>query len=182
LNFDPYIIRHVSIDDLDGYYNLIDKNRKRLEAFFAGLVAITGNLESTKAHLEDVLAKHEKKHFYSFIVIDSTNNRIIGSIQLKSIDWNIPKAEVGYYIDSDYEGKGITSTAVSKVIAYGFDELKMNKLFLRANSENKGSVRVAEKNGFRVEGVLRKDYKSTDGTLVDLVYYGLLRDDVRKPE
>jgi RimJ/RimL family protein N-acetyltransferase len=53
--------------------------------------------------------------------------------------------------------------------------LKLNKLYLRVSGDNKASQRVAEKNGFRTEGTLRSDFKTSDGKLIDLIYYGLLR-------
>jgi ribosomal-protein-alanine N-acetyltransferase len=34
---------------------------------------------------------------------------------------------------------------------------------------------VAEKNGFILEGIIRSDYKTTSGVVVDLMYYGLLK-------
>ncbi|MFI5171990.1 MAG: GNAT family N-acetyltransferase [Chitinophagales bacterium] len=174
MEFENYFIRLVHQSDLHDYFNLIDRNRKRLETFFAGTVALTKNIEATKIHLDDIISKQTIGNFYSFVVIEKNSGNIIGSIQIKSLDWNIPKGEIGYYIDEAYEGKGITTKAVAKIIEYGFQNLKLAKLFLRANSENKGSVKVAEKNGFEVEGKLRKDYKTTSGVLVDLTYYGLL--------
>jgi ribosomal-protein-serine acetyltransferase len=95
-------------------------------------------------------------------------------MDIKSIDWNIPKAELGFFIDENYEGKGIISIAVSKVVEHCFETLKMKKLFLRTHEKNIGSRKVAEKNGFTVEGIIRSDYKTTRGVIVDLMYYGLL--------
>jgi RimJ/RimL family protein N-acetyltransferase len=51
----------------------------------------------------------------------------------------------------------------------------MKKLFLRTHEKNIASRRVAEKNGFVMEGIIRNDYKTTSGVVVDLMYYGLLK-------
>ncbi|MFT5779805.1 MAG: ribosomal-protein-serine acetyltransferase [Crocinitomicaceae bacterium] len=35
--------------------------------------------------------------------------------------------------------------------------------------------KLAESCGFEIEGTIRKDYKTTSGELIDLIYYGLLK-------
>jgi RimJ/RimL family protein N-acetyltransferase len=175
--FDDYTVRLVTINDLQDYFALIDRNRRRLEDFFAGTVAITKTVESTKLHLEEVIRKNEDRQLFNFVIADDSTGRIIGSVQVKSIDWNIPKAELGYYIDEGYEGRGVITRATSLIIDYCFLELNMNKLFIRTHEANLPSRKVAEKNGFRLEGTIRQDYKTTSGRLVDLMYYGLLKEE-----
>lgn len=172
--FDNYTLRILREDDLEGYFQLIDHNRLRLEDFFAGTVAMTKTIEDTEKHIADAISKYEKKNYFPFVITDAATGKIIGSIQVKSIDWNIPKAELGYYIDAEYGGKGIISKAASLVISFCFHELKINKLYIRTYEGNIPSRRVAEKNGFLLEGFIRCDYKTSGGTLVDLMYFGLL--------
>ncbi len=175
--FDHYLLRQLQVQDLENYFSLIERNRKRLEDFFAGTVAITRTLEDTRIHLEDVISKAAKKQYCPFIVEDEHTGRIISSIQVKNFDWNVPKAELGYYIDEAYEGKGIVTKATALIIGYCFRELDLAKLFIRTHEANAGSRKVAEKNGFKLEGTIRKDYKTTSGRFVDLMYYGLLKEE-----
>lgn len=180
MKFDIYTIRPVRLDDLPDYFNLIEANRKRLEDFFAGTVAITKDLEQTKTHLTDIVAKMEKRNYFSFVVVDDVSEKLVASIQVKSVDWSIPKAELGYYIDEKYEGKGIVTRATSLIIDHCFSELKLDKLYIRTHEGNISSRKVAEKNGFLLEGTIRKDYRTTKGELVDLMYYGLTGDEYRE--
>src|SRR5688500_5709024 len=133
LHSDQFTIRPVTIDDLPQYYNLIEQNRKRLEDFFAGTVAITQSLKDTEKHLEDVVGKFEKNDYFPLVVIDKDSGNIIGSIQIKSIDWNVGKGELGYYIDEKFEGKGIVAKAIAMVIDHGFDQLGFNKFYIRTD-------------------------------------------------
>lgn len=177
MQFEHYLIRVVNMDDLQDYYELIAGNRKRLEDFFAGTVAITQNLADTRTHLLDVTGKWAEQSYYPFVVADTDTGRLIASIQVKNMDKSIPKAELGYYIDTAYEGKGIITKAMQLVIAYCFDELKLAKLLIRTYEGNIGSRRIAEKNGFKLEGIIRRDYKTTGGMVVDSMYYGLINDE-----
>ena len=177
MKFDNYLLRPIEKKDVQGYFELIDNNRKRLEDFFAGTVAKNRSLEDTRIFVPEVIQKAAGRTYFSFVIIDTITNTIVGYTDIKNIDWNIPKAEIGYFIDKDYESKGIISKAVTKIIEYCFNELKLRKIFLRTHESNIGSIRIAEKHGFQQEGIIRSDYKTTSGKIIDVIYYGLLKKD-----
>lgn len=176
-SFDTYQIRLLRDNDVPGYFNMVDKNRKRLEDFFAGTVSRTKTLNDTRNFVHESLQKLKDKKYMPFVVIDSSSGNMIGYIDIKNIDWTIPKAELGCFIDETYAGKGISTKGLKLVIDYLFKELKFNKLYLRTHHANTGSRKIAEKNGFTLEGTIRMDYKTTKGELVDLMYYGRLATD-----
>ncbi len=175
MQFEHYTIRLLTTADLDDYYNLVEKNRKRLENFFTGTVSRTTTKEDTQTFLAEITQKAKDRTYFPYLLIDDHNGRIAGFLDVKNIDWSIPKAELGCYIDEEYAGKGIGATAFDKFCAFCFEEYGFEKLFLRTHETNTAARRGAEKCGFEVEGVLRKDYKTTTGELVDLIYYGRLR-------
>ena len=47
--------------------------------------------------------------------------------------------------------------------------------FLRIDPQNIASIRVGEKNGFEREGVLKRDFRTTDGTLLDVLVLGRVK-------
>jgi RimJ/RimL family protein N-acetyltransferase len=173
MQFEGFHIRQLTDADAENYFSLVDRNRKRLEDFFAGTVARNKTIQDTRIFISDITEKAAKKIYFPFVIIDAAQN-LVGYVDVKSIDWNIPKAELGFFIDAGYEGKGIISRAVAKIVEHCFETLKMKKLFLRTHEKNTGSRRVAEKNGFILEGIIKSDYKTTSGVIVDLMYYGLL--------
>lgn len=175
MTFDRYHIRLLHSADAENYFALIDRNRKRLEDFFAGTVSKNKTISDTQTFIADVTEKATKKIYFPFVIVDTAIQKPVGYTDIKSIDWNIPKAEMGFFIDENYEGKGIVSKAVSKIIEHCFETLQMKKLFLRTHEKNIASRKVAEKNGFTVEGIIKCDYKTTSGVMVDLMYYGLLK-------
>lgn len=174
--FGNYRLQLLKVEDALPFYQLIQKNYERLLTFFPLTAKQGQSLDSTKAMVKERIAKAEKKEFISFMIFKRDDNTLLGCIFMKDIDWNIPKAEIGYFIDRDYEGKGIVSGALRTIVHYCFNELNLEKVFVRVSPENIGSRKVAEKIGFELEGVLRRDFKSGDGTLYDVRYYGLLND------
>ena len=100
INFEHYSIKILGAGDVEIFFGLIDRNRARLEAFFAGTVARTRTTEDTKAYLAEILVKIENKTYLPFIIQDNATGSYVGFVDIKNIDWNIPKGELGFFIDS----------------------------------------------------------------------------------
>ena len=177
MTFNNFIIRPIRNEDSLNYHSLIDQNKERLSKYFPKTLNANKDLESTTAHVVERIRLTEKKEFFTFVIFDNLSNKIVGTIFLKELDWNIPKGEIGFFIEQNYEGKGIITKSVSLVINHCFDTLDLNKVYMRIAEDNISSKRVAEKNDFKVEGVLRKDFKTSEGELIDVVYYGLLKNE-----
>ncbi|WP_282089224.1 GNAT family N-acetyltransferase [Aquimarina algiphila] len=175
IKFENYIIRPLENNDLAPYFDLVERNRKRLEDFFTGTTSMTNSKEDTEVFLAEMIKRREAKTYFPFVLVDSETQNFIGFFDLKNVDWSIPKAEMGCYTDKDFAGKGITSKAMGYFVTYCFKEFGFKKIFLRTHESNKAMQIIAEKCGFEKEGVLRMDYKTTSGELIDLIYYGKLK-------
>jgi len=177
MTFDDYIIRPLTSDDLLAYYELVETNRPRLADFFAGTVTRTQTLSDTKRFLDEIEQRKLAKTYMPYVIAERSSGRFAGYLDLKNIDWSIPKSEMGCYVDETVAGKGLASKAFSIFCNFCFEELRFEKLFLRTHESNTAAIKLAEKNGFIREGLIRCDYRTTSGKLVDLLYYGKLRDE-----
>lgn len=100
----------------------------------------------------------------------------VGLIGLLNIDRVNRKAE--YYIcigETSYKGRGIAKVATRLLIEYGFEELKLNKIYLNVDAENVVACGLYEKSGFVCEGVFKKDLLHR-GRLVDRKRYAILEE------
>lgn len=174
--FDNYQIRMLTEADLLPFFSMVDRNRSRLETYFVGTASKTKTLDDTRQFLKEITERVNARTYFPYIIEDVKNNRPAGFLDLKNIDWNIPKAEIGCYMDKGYAGKRIARKALKLFCLYCFIKLDFNKLFLRTHESNTAARKLAESAGFEVEGILRKDYKTSAGELVDLMYYGKLAD------
>lgn len=174
IKFEHYSIRPLTTDDLVPYFDLVERNRTRLEDFFTGTVSRTQNLEDTKAFLADITECAESRVYMPYLIVNEETGQFAGFLDLKNIDWSIPKSEMGCYMDKDYADKGIATKAFKLFCEFCFETFGFRKLFLRTHADNTAARRMAENSGFEQEGVLRCDYRTTSGQLVDLIYYGRL--------
>ena len=95
---------------------------------------------------------------------------IIGHYRMKPEHY---RAEVGYMLFPEYNGKGIVSEALQKVVDYGFNEMKLHSIEAILDPENLASERVLLKNGFVKEGhLLENEYY--EGRFLDSMIYSKL--------
>lgn len=113
----------------------------------------------------------------AFAIRDAGDN-LIGGVGSDSLELGTThRAEISYWLGVRFWGQGIMTDAVRAYVGYAFSELGLLRLTAHTFEFNVGSARVLEKNGFTVEGRLRKHFRK-DGELLDARLYGLLRDDV----
>jgi ribosomal-protein-alanine N-acetyltransferase len=95
---------------------------------------------------------------------------IIGHYRMKPEHY---RTEVGYMLFPKYNGRGIVSEALQKVVDYGFNDMKLHSIEAILDPENKGSERVLLKNGFVKEGhLLENEYY--EGRFLDSMIYSKL--------
>lgn len=100
----------------------------------------------------------EQKKAFQFIIVEKENNKDIGSVYLRDIDLENKKAEFGIFIgEADSMGKGFGTEATRLIVEYGFNELKLNKIFLRVFTENEQAINCYKRVGFREQGIFEQD-------------------------
>lgn len=100
-----------------------------------------------------------------------------GQLTVGGISWgSLRSAYIGYWIDADLAGRGVTTTAVAMACDYLFDRARLHRIEINIRPENASSRRVVEKLGFREEG-LRPAYLHIDGDWRDHQTYVLFAGD-----
>jgi RimJ/RimL family protein N-acetyltransferase len=86
-------------------------------------------------------------------------------------------AEIGMWIRGSYAGQGLGTRVLAAMLRWGFSEWGWQRLVWHCDTRNVGSMRVAEKNGLRLEGTLRSDALDPQGQRRDTHLYAILRDE-----
>ena len=88
---------------------------------------------------------------YWAITLNGTD-KLIGTICLFDFSDDNLKAEIGYELLPDFQGKGIMHEAISKVIDFGIKYIGLNSIEAYTHSENQNSTRLLEKFNFKKNG------------------------------
>ena len=82
----------------------------------------------------------------------------LGLALVPRIEREAQTAELGYIVAPAARGRGVATAALRLLTDWAFEELDMLRLELVIGSANEPSKRVAERNGYRREGLFRSLY------------------------
>ena len=120
-----------------------------------------------------------KKNYSSLFFAIANENELIGGIgAVPQTDVHRFSAEVGFWLGQSHWNKGIITKAVPVFCNYLFSKFDFNRLTANVFEGNDASQKVLEKNGFVLEGKLRKSVFK-ENKFVDHYIYGLLKKDFK---
>jgi len=157
----------------EGLFEAVDKNRGHLSTFLTWV----GSMKSVadfKNYISNCEQLYQEKKEVSFAII--FNGTVAGRIGLHHINLQNKNASIGYWLTKDAEGKGIIIRSCKKLIDYGFQELGLHRIEIKAAVENKRSQAIPQKLNFKKEGILR-GAELVNGSFLDLVLYSILRNE-----
>lgn len=133
------------------------------------------SLEETEAVHERARAAFAERRELSYSLFLRDGGAFVGKAAIARIDWSVPKAEIGYWLRTRYEGRGLMTEAVAALVDLAFDTLRMRRVEIRCDPRNRRSAAIAERLGFVLEGVLRNERRGPHGGLRDTAVYAIVR-------
>jgi RimJ/RimL family protein N-acetyltransferase len=110
-----------------------------------------------------------------FVVTDAATGEPVGVAGLYLIQWVCHRAEFRILLgDSANLGRGFGTEACRMVVAYGFDMLHLDTIYLGVNAENERAIRSYRKSGFIEEG-RRRQLIWRNGRYYDAIMMSILR-------
>lgn len=134
-------------------------------------------VEETEARCRECYSKFQARTDINLGLWLKNTNTCIGRTGFHRIDWNVPQFEIGYWARTSYTGKGYITEAVNAITAFAFDVLSARRVEIRMDGRNQRSWRVAERCGFTLEGILRKNSRDVDDRLRDTRIYAKVQGD-----
>jgi RimJ/RimL family protein N-acetyltransferase len=111
-----------------------------------------------------------------FAITDSSGEPFLGCAIVHSLDERHRRAELGIWLVPGARGRGVAKRALRLMIRWAFSALDLQRLELTTTPDNERMMETAIALGFAHEGVLRQRNLER-GARVDVVWFGLLRDE-----
>jgi [ribosomal protein S5]-alanine N-acetyltransferase len=105
-----------------------------------------------------------------------TDRVVIGAAGLRDMSPEHLHAEMGFWIGVDWWGQGYATEAAQQLLRYGFEELKLNRIYAFHMVRNPASGRVMQKIGMKQEGLLRQAVRKW-GVFEDVALCAVVLDD-----
>lgn len=172
IQIDEYLLlRPYQSTDAEALFAAIDRERRHLGPWLSWVAASTrlqhslDFIERSRQQIQDQQALPLGIFF---------DGELIGGTGMHEWNRETRCAQVGYWICRQHEGKGIIVRAVEALLHYLYKEVGLNKVEIRFVTANKRSAAVAQRLGFRTEGIIRQAFLR-NGMLEDLAVTGMLK-------
>ena len=172
-------IRELTSEDIDNVHEL--HSLPETDEF--NTLGIPENIQTTENILTEwlILQKQEPRISYIFSIDKTENNNFVGLIAINLGKTNYKTAEVWFKIHKDHWRKGYTTEALTRLLDFGFNDLKLHRIEAGCAVENIASIKTLEKAGFTREGMKRKKLPIR-GEWKDNFFYGILEEDYNKTD
>ncbi len=169
----PFRLRPFDISDADAI-------REASEDPYIPLITTVPGVftdEAARQFIERQWERARQRAGYSFAIADAATNRAVGQAGLWLRDLDVGRASAGYWVAGPGRGRGAGGHALLAIARWALLELLIPRLELYIEPWNSGSIRTAERAGFRREGLLRS-WQPIGGVRRDMLMYSLLPSDL----
>jgi RimJ/RimL family protein N-acetyltransferase len=166
------MLRRLEPGDIDAVHALIS----RMDVVRHMLLPLCCRKDSEK-FLRDSLLESPSEPWRSIVraIIDNPGGELVGLCGLVILR-GAEEGEIWYLVGPERWGKGIATRAAKRLLALGFGELALHRIWATCLPENPASARVLEKSGMRKEGFLVKNLK-IHGVWKSSFLYAMLADE-----
>jgi ribosomal-protein-serine acetyltransferase len=162
-------LRSLTEADVKELYALIEANRSYLTPWMPWAAGQTadGTAEFVRKSIKQ---EADDDGFQVAVIVDGAIAGVLGH----EVDRENRTTTIGYWLAEDQQGRGLMTAAVKRFLEHAFDELRLNRVGIEVAPNNPRSRALAERLGFREEGVLREAERFADDDYRDLVVYSML--------
>ena len=134
------------------------------------------DLPDREAFVRDLVAMfvasqaEEPRRKWQLALLNKQDGRLIGNCGIRVNDAELREANIGYELDPAVWGRGYATEAASAILRFGFEELKLHRIWAECVADNTGSARVLEKLGMRREAHFREHQYYRDRWWDTLIY------------
>ena len=169
------LLRPYRPGDARMYVEMHQQNRAHLREFLPDELRDMQTAADAAGQIGRMDRQWRSGELFAFGAWEHATGAYVGETYLANADWAVPAIELGYFVVASQTGRGYAVEAGRAVVRFAFERLGVGRLDLQCASDNRASARVAERIGFRLDGCQRLRHRKRDGTLVDRLWYGLLR-------
>lgn len=149
LNIRPLMSTHAG-----RWFEAIERSRSEILHWEEWPEAVR-SLEEAQALLERLEADWRAGRTFSFGIF-TEGGALIGGLTVSNVLWDCRCADLGYWVEPQFRGKGVAAWAARQLFDFCFRVLQFQRLALVIRVDNLASQRVAQKLGAQFEGVARK--------------------------
>jgi len=123
--------------------------------------------------VRDSAARYLRRDDLPMFMRKRDTGEFVGASGMHRIDWNVPRFEIGYWCRTSLVGQGYVTEAATALTRFAFEHLKAARVEIRTDVNNDRSWRIAERLGYTLEAIMRRDTRTATGALRDTRLYAM---------
>jgi RimJ/RimL family protein N-acetyltransferase len=127
--------------------------------------------EDSEGHCRLMHSRWLAREELDYCFVRKSDRLLVGKGGLHSIDWSLPRFEIGYWIRTSCARQGLATEAARALAEMARRTLGAVRIEIGTDARNVASRKVAEKAGFELEGIRRKSRRDVAGELADSCMY-----------
>lgn len=166
------VLREFRSEDLSGIREWVTD--EQVTRFLSGTFLKPNTWEQTERFLRSILEGDTGG--VNLVIAQKDSLKYMGHCNLMMIDNVARKAELAIVMPREHHSKGYGGEAIRLLLMFAFDQLNLNRVFLKVHQNNARAIALYERCGFVHEGRLRQEIYQ-DGRYGDVLVMGILRDE-----
>jgi len=160
--------RKVSKDDVPEIMALRG-NKEVMKYIYSPLIT---NSDEANKYIDNQIDELNNKKSIHWMICLKENPKAIGIIRYNNFRPTDHRAEIGCMMLPEFQGKGLVSEAIQRIVDFGFNELQLNTIEATILPENSNSQKLVLRNNFIQEAHFR-DYRFLNGHYQDVYVFTL---------
>ncbi len=108
-----------------------------------------------------------------------TSGKVIGYVGIQYLEDTREQAHIYVLVNRAFQGQGYAGEAVSAMLAFGFEGLRVHRITASSHSGEIACCRMLERVGMRREGEFVQDHQ-LEGEWANTIWYGMLASEFRQ--
>ena len=119
----------------------------------------------TASYVRRMAAKFALREGLVVGIWERSSGAYLGGTGYHAPQWQVPRAELGYFLLPPARGRGFATEALKLVIDFGFRHAGFNRIWGDCDAENTASAAVMRRAGMLLEATMRQDTRDHHGKL-----------------
>ncbi len=129
------LIRRLREGDGKVFYDLVAENNSLISEYFPVITSALSTLDGAELYVRKTIISWLKQESFSFGLWDKDKLCLVGYLDIsRRMPENI--GELRFFTDKNRMGEGIMSDTLQIMIPYFFNQLLLNKITIKASTEN----------------------------------------------
>lgn len=170
---DSILLESIGQEHAAAIFELVKVNKEQLGEWLPWVGRMT-TIHHFETFVVESMKRVETGEEVSCII--RVDGAVAGRIGLYNIDGYNRIADIGYWLGTAYQGRGIVTLACGQLLQYAFEVLHLNRIQIKCGTLNSKSMAVPERLHFTKEGIIRQG-EYVNNLFIDLHLYAMVREE-----